>query len=152
MYTLQLRFHTHEEFRQLRSLIKAVVQHIFGEKDSFLLEVAINEAVNNALCSTHSRKPIILSMRVTAGNRLVIRIKDLGAGFNVRKVLKEMTSSPELLFERNLSSESGRGLGIIRMAADKMIYNRKGNELLLMKYIKQNAINSPNQKSVEVPR
>lgn len=152
MNTVQLRFRTHEEFRQLRSLIKADVQHIFGDKDSFLMEVAINEAVNNALCSSHSRMPITLSMRVTSGNRLVIRIKDSGTGFNVRKALEEMASCPELLFEKNLTSECGRGISIIRMATDKMIYNRKGNELLLMKYIRRNVKNSPKQKSVEVLR
>ncbi|WP_102274966.1 ATP-binding protein [Cytobacillus massiliigabonensis] len=139
MNILQLRFRTHEEFCLLRSLIKADVQNIFGVNDSFLMEVAINEAVNNALCANHSMNPITLSLRIASGKRLIVRIKDAGEGFNVSKTLKEITSSPELLFEKNLTSECGRGLSIIKMATDKMIFNQKGNELLLMKYIRTEA-------------
>lgn len=136
MNILQLRFCTHEEFRPYRVKVKAAVQNILSINDSFLMEVAINEAVNNALCNNHPMNPVSLSMRVSSRKRLIIRIKDSGEGFDVKNALKDLASSSELLFERNLTSESGRGIGIINIAADKMIYNQKGNELLLMKYIR----------------
>jgi serine/threonine-protein kinase RsbW len=135
MSNYQFEFRTLEEFRPLRCLIKSHIHRILGENGSFLMDVAINEAVNNAIRSNDARNWIKISIRVTTGQRLIIRIKDQGKGFNARKVLKELSSSPDYLLEKKRFNESGRGLSIIKLATDKMFYNCNGNEVLLMKNI-----------------
>ncbi|MFE8695882.1 ATP-binding protein [Cytobacillus sp. FJAT-53684] len=149
MIEYQLRFKTQDEYRKLRGLIKNDIYKILGESDSFLMEIAINEAVNNALCS-NSMKLITINIRVSSGKRLIIRIKDQGKGFNVCKALKGIANGPELLLEKRLSSDSGRGIPLIKLATDKMFYNRVGNELLLMKRIGSNLAKNIDSKRVEV--
>ncbi|MBP2239481.1 anti-sigma regulatory factor (Ser/Thr protein kinase) [Cytobacillus eiseniae] len=148
MCNYQLRFRTIEEYCALRCAIKKDIQKILGEENSFFMEVAINEAVNNALRANDSKEVICFNLRVSANNRLIIRIKDHGEGFDVNKAWMELSNSD--LFEDRLFNESGRGLSIIHLAVDKMVFNKKGNELLLMKYITPN-INSVTKKaSIEV--
>lgn len=134
MIEYQLKFRTEEEYWEFRDTIQRDIRGILGD-GSFLMEVAINEAVNNALRSNRSEKPIILTLRVTPGKRLIIRVKDNGKGFNAIETLKEISYSPNLAFEERLNEESGRGLSIMNAASDKLFFNQKGNELLLMKFV-----------------
>lgn len=145
MIEYQIKFRTEEEYWELRDNVQVDIQRILGD-GSFLMEVAINEAVNNALRSNRYEKPITLTLRVTQGGRLIIRIKDNGEGFNAHKVMKKICHSPNLAFEERLFAESGRGLSIMNAASDKLTYNRKGNEILLMKFIKAKRIEQSSSK------
>lgn len=139
MFVTIYTFSTSEEYRALRETIQRDIQNILGENQSFLIDVAINEAVNNALKSNLKKKPISIYFRVTPGRRLIIRVKDQGDGFNANDVLTKISPSQDTFFDDKLLDESGRGLAIMKCASDKMFYNREGNELLLMKYIDQEA-------------
>ncbi|MDZ5474092.1 ATP-binding protein [Bacillus sp. 31A1R] len=136
MYRTVHTFCTQAEYRELRSTLHKEIQLILGNPVSFLMEVAVNEAINNALKSNRDQKPVTLCIRVTNYDRLIIRIKDNGKGFNAQDALSSVTASPEAIFEEKLLEESGRGLSIIASASDKVYYNRKGNEVLMMKYIR----------------
>jgi len=73
-------------------------------------------------------------MRV--GGKLIIRVKDDGLGFNTKEdnvLLKEDMYEEE--FDEQLEAEGGRGILLMRLFCDKIIYNAKGNEVLLMKQI-----------------
>ncbi|WNS75413.1 ATP-binding protein [Bacillus sp. DTU_2020_1000418_1_SI_GHA_SEK_038] len=135
MIEYQLKFRTEEEFWELRDSVQEDIQAILSE-ESFLMEIAINEAVNNALRSNGSEKPITLKVRVTPGKRLIVRVKDNGEGFNALEALKKISYSPNLAFEERLYEESGRGLSIMNAASDKLYFNQKGNEILLMKFVR----------------
>lgn len=150
MFEFQHKFSSLDEYCHLRPLIQKEIQQILGIDDSFLMEVAINEGVNNALRFNHSHKPIVLSIKVIHGIRLIIRIKDHGKGFDAKETLQEISCSPDMLFEERLFYESGRGLSIMKCATDRIIYNRKGNEILLMKYIKQNKKETKETHKAEV--
>lgn len=135
MFETTYTFSTRDEYRMIRETIQRDIQSILGANQSFLIDVAINEAVNNALKSNLKKQPVTIYLRVTPGRRLIIRVKDQGDGFNANEVLTKFSSSQDEFFEDKLFDESGRGLAIMKSASDKMFYNRTGNELLLMKYI-----------------
>ncbi|MDR3599568.1 MAG: PAS domain S-box protein [Desulfosporosinus sp.] len=99
-----------------------------------ILEVAINEAMNNGLNS--GGRVRVKTKRV--GSKLIIRVKDDGPGFDTKRVkvqLKEDMYEKE--FDELLEAEGGRGILLMRLFCDKVIYNAKGNEVLLMKKIQQ---------------
>lgn len=135
MFETFYAFSTREEYRKIRGRIQEDIQNILGAKQSFLIDVAINEAINNALNSNFHDQPITIYIRETVGRRLIIRVKDQGSGFHAQEVLEKISASHDYLFEERLLDESGRGLSIIKSATDRMVYNRTGTELLLMKYI-----------------
>ena len=97
-----------------------------------MLEVAFNEAMNNGFYA--SGRVQVKIKRV--GSKLIIRVKDDGPGFNVQEVNVHLDEEMyEKEFDELLESESGRGILLMRLFCDKVIYNAKGNEVLLMKRI-----------------
>jgi len=94
------------------------------------LEVAINEALNNGLYA--SGRVCVKLKRM--GGRLIIRVKDDGPGFNTEVVnLQYEKGMIDAEFDELLEAEGGRGILLMRLFCDKVIYNAKGNEVLMMK-------------------
>ncbi|TGE33691.1 PAS domain S-box protein [Desulfosporosinus sp. Sb-LF] len=97
-----------------------------------MLEVAVNEAMNNSFGSCGRVR--VKTRRI--GSRLIIRVKDDGPGFNAGEVTaKRVASNYVSEFDGLLEAEGGRGIFLMRSFCDKVIYNAKGNEVLLMKII-----------------
>jgi len=99
-----------------------------------LLEVAINEGINNAF---RAGGRVAIKIR-RVGNKLLFRIKDNGPGFNTAKVNAQLKKNMQnedfdAEFDELLLAESGRGILIMKMCCDFLLYNKKGNEVLLMK-------------------
>ncbi|WP_407310355.1 PAS domain S-box protein [Desulfosporosinus sp. SB140] len=96
------------------------------------LEVAINEAINNGFFACG--QVYVKTRRV--GSKLIVRVKDDCSGFNIKDVKSLMDND---LFDQELDElfveEGGRGIFLMRAFCDKVIYNAKGNEVLLMKKI-----------------
>jgi len=70
------------------------------------------------------------------GGKLIIRVKDDGPGFNTEGLnvqFKEDMGEKE--FNERLEAEGGRGILLMKLFCDKVIYNAMGNEVLLMKQI-----------------
>lgn len=96
------------------------------------LEVACNEAMNNGFYA--SGRVRIKARRI--GDKLIIRVKDNGPGFNVARVNVQLEEGQyEKEFEELLESEGGRGILLMRLFCDKVIYNAKGNDVLMIKKI-----------------
>lgn len=97
-----------------------------------ILEVAINEAMNNGFYACGRVR--VKTRQV--GGKLIIRVKDDGPGFNTKRVNVQLKKSmDEEEFDELLETERGRGILLMRLFCDKIIYNAKGNEVLLMKRI-----------------
>ncbi|HWR44183.1 PAS domain S-box protein [Sporomusa sp.] len=96
-----------------------------------LLEVAVNEAVNNGLCAGGR---VDVKMR-RAGGRIIVRIKDTGPGFSPGKINTQLKNDLDNEFDQLGLAERGRGMMMMKMFCDQLIYNAKGNEVLLMKRI-----------------
>lgn len=97
---------------------------------AFDMEIAINEALNNGLAVSEAVR-VRIKRR---GRRLVARITDSGAGFNVRSVrMPQSEAVAERLFTELGECERGRGLLLMHMLCDSVVYNACGNEVLLIK-------------------
>ncbi len=124
---LEIKFYGLQGFRLIRHCVSEYIRKMLRDKPG-LMEVALNEAVNNAI--EHGKASIKLKLNVIAGKRLVVRVKDQGAGFPGQTLL----AKDEKDFEFD---ESGRGIMIMKASADYVRYNRCGNEVLLVKHIEQ---------------
>lgn len=97
------------------------------------LDVVVNEAVNNGMRAGGLVRVTFRRLK----KRIVIRVRDYGAGFAAKEIVGRINSlSDEELdaeFEARQLAESGRGIFIMKMFCDRIVYNKKGNEVLLMK-------------------
>ena len=99
-----------------------------GEAD--MLEVAANEALNNSFFAS---KTTSLRMR-RCGNRLSIRVKDDGPGFDARSLLHKLqTVSPESWYDDLGLNDHGRGILLMHAACNRLAYNATGTEVLLLR-------------------
>ncbi|SPF53323.1 Sensory box protein (fragment) [Candidatus Desulfosporosinus infrequens] len=97
-----------------------------------VLEVAVNEAMNNGF---HTYGQINLKLK-RMGRKLIIRVKDDGQGFYAEAInAQQKTDMIEEEFGQMLEAEAGRGILLMKLFCDKVIYNAKGNEVLLMKKV-----------------
>ena len=100
----------------------------WGNKDSFGIHMAMEEAVMNAIDHGNNRsadKTVHLVIEI-CGERFYSKITDQGEGFDPSKV-------PDPTKEENLEKDCGRGVMLIRNFVDVMLYNGKGNSLELTK-------------------
>jgi len=101
-----------------------------------MLEVAVNEAVNNGF---RVGGMVCVKMR-RVGATLIIRVRDDGPGFSTRAVnlhLQTAMDDEEFddAFDEVVLESNGRGILLMKMLCDRLTYNAKGNEVLLMKRI-----------------
>ena len=95
-----------------------------------MLEVAANEALNNSFFAS---KTTSLRMR-RCGNRLSIRVKDDGPGFDARSLLHKLqTVSPESWYDDLGLNDHGRGILLMHAACNRLAYNANGTEVLLLR-------------------
>jgi PAS domain S-box-containing protein len=122
-------FYRPGEYSRIRSRIHDLFYQIAG-KETGRIDVAVGEALNNA-----ARESMNIKVKINLlGSRLVIRVKDGGDGFNGNARVAEFSNAAKNdAFEERLFAESGRGILIMVSWMDRVVYNRKGNELLLMK-------------------
>lgn len=99
------------------------------------LDVVINEAINNGMRA--SGRVRVKIRRV--GNLIIIRVKDYGPGFSSDKIMEKFNklsdADLEAEFEARLLAEGGRGLLIMKMLCDRIVFNKQGNEVLVMKKV-----------------
>ncbi len=95
------------------------------ETDIFALRIIIRESMANAIvhgCGKRSDKIIQFELQID-DNKIIMRIKDPGRGFNWKQVMKY----------NDILADRGRGLPIMEIYSDEMYFNEKGNELVLIK-------------------
>ncbi|MCX7921723.1 MAG: ATP-binding protein [Clostridia bacterium] len=136
-YFLEIKFKGHNGFKRVRHCIIEYVRELLPD-DYFLMEVAINEAVNNAVkhgTINSKYQTVTLKLDIIKQKRLIIRIKDSGEGFNVEHLLYKLRNRD--ISDSSLMDESGRGVLLMLHAADLVKYNKKGNEVILVKRLNQ---------------
>ncbi|MDR3566173.1 MAG: SpoIIE family protein phosphatase [Negativicutes bacterium] len=97
---------------------------------SFTIEVAFGEALSNAL-----REGLRVRVKFNKlGNRLIIRIHNDGPGFPGNEAVSKIKAAGvQQTFLDRLAEEHGRGIPIMLKMMDRVIYNRRGNEIMLVK-------------------
>jgi anti-sigma regulatory factor (Ser/Thr protein kinase) len=97
-----------------------------SDPDLFASELLLREAVTNAAlhgCGLDDTRHVAVVVRLR-GNRIVLAVKDEGAGFDWRSGLAHWAEEQDT---------SGRGLSIYRAYADRVRFNRSGNAVTLVR-------------------
>lgn len=117
------------EVRRVQSDIKDALQaNSFGERDMFHIELAMEEALVNAMKHGNqldADKRVMLRYTITP-ERFDVRIEDEGVGFNPEDV-------PDPTIPENLERACGRGLYMIRCFMTDVQYHGKGNVVTMTK-------------------
>lgn len=124
-----LEIQNDEDLERAQVIISKFLEKNAGSY-AMTLEVAVNEALNNGFRA--SGRVLIKLKRI--GRSLMIRVKDDGVGFNPKgesyQTIIEMNEEES---DELLEAEGGRGIYLMKLFCDKVIYNAKGNEVLLVK-------------------
>ena len=128
-FPVRLEYHRYGEYERIRGRIRDLLQRVAGS-DAARIEIAIGEALANA-----ARESMEVRVKISQfGKLLTVRVKDGGAGFDGKqKVAEYRAMGPEEAFIAKLYSEGGRGILIMLSWMDEVLYNRKGNEVMLVK-------------------
>jgi serine/threonine-protein kinase RsbW len=118
-----------EEVRQVQADIKEALQaHQYDDRDLFSIELALEEALVNAIKHGNQLDPskrVYVRYEITA-DRFDIRIEDEGPGFNPCDV-------PDPTAPENLERPCGRGLLLIRNFMNDVQYHGRGNIVTMYK-------------------
>lgn len=128
-YPVMFSFVNYDGYKFVRGLVRHLLQDVLKDR-YYAMEVAVNEAVNNAIEFGAHGKKIYLCFRVR-GRKLMVRVSRHGIGFDAKEMLKN--SSREDSFGELSMAERGRGILLIMAASDYVRYNRQGNEVLMVK-------------------
>ena len=93
----------------------------------FPLELLAREALNNAIihgCQTNPAMYVYAELQRDENN-LQLTIRDEGAGFDWQAALQDT------VFDEN--RENGRGLKLYRLYADRVEFNDRGNQVVLVR-------------------
>lgn len=130
MTYLQFSFKGFDDYKLIRSKVNHFLKDLLHDRSIFI-QIAINEAVNNAILHGNKNCPnkqVQIALK-TKDDQLIIKIKDSGNGFEGNKKVDFLEKNYE---KHGILKESGRGLLIIRQVVDELKYNEKGNEMILV--------------------
>ena len=128
-FPVAFEIHRYGDYPRIRVRMRDLLQRI-AAIDAGRVMVAIGEALNNA-----ARESMDVRVKVNQfGRLLIVRIRDGGRGFDGNgRVASLLAGNAGDKFEERLYAEGGRGILIMVSWMDKVIYNRKGNEVMLVK-------------------
>jgi len=119
-----------DDVRFVQTEVKeALLANQFGDRDLFSVELALEEALVNAIKHGNQLDPskrVFVRYEVSA-DRFEIRIEDEGPGFNPGDV-------PDPTAPENLERLCGRGLLLIRNFMSDVQYHGRGNVVTMTKF------------------
>lgn len=134
--TYNLQFIIPSKLDLVRGLVSKIVEemHRIGfnrEYTAMNIPIAVDEAVVNAIVHGHQCVPdrkVDVKVNIDK-EKIKVKVKDTGNGFNVNNI-----SNPTLV--NNISKSCGRGIFLINCLMDEVKFNKKGNEIVFVKYNK----------------
>jgi serine/threonine-protein kinase RsbW len=111
-----------------RDIVGEINPNDFSQKDIFDIQLAIEEAMINAVEHGNQldpRKHITIEYSVTS-DKFEISITDEGCGFKLDMV-------PDPRQDENIHNVTGRGIILMRAFMDNVEYNEKGNCVHMVK-------------------
>jgi serine/threonine-protein kinase RsbW len=115
-----------------REIIEQISPDSFSAKDCFGMQLAIEEALINAVEHGNRLDPqkhVTVEYSITS-TELEITITDEGCGFNPNRV-------PDPRVDENIHNVTGRGIVLMRECMDSVNYNEKGNSVRMVKHSAQ---------------
>ncbi len=119
------------DIREIRSVITNVLETL-GElsgQESMALRLCLEELIHNAMehgNENDASKKVYITLK-REDSRAFIKVRDEGVGFDYEEVMRRNVDEG-----RDLLSVRGRGLWIVRHYADRLLFNREGNEVTLV--------------------
>lgn len=133
---LKVTMHEYAEFEVALATISDCLRKELRKSESSLFEIAVHEAVNNALrygADETGRTRAGLTIYVCDRQWLMVEVRNGGKGFDAQAKLAQVVDGGVQLFEKMLLAERGRGIAIMHHAADCLMYNKKGTRVRLAK-------------------
>ena len=111
-----------------QKLLIQVANYGYSEADTFAIKLALEESLNNAIRHGNMCDPDkTIAVRFSIdSSRAAITISDQGKGFDPNAV-------PDPTADENLEKPCGRGIMLMRAYMDEVRYNKKGNEVYMVK-------------------
>jgi anti-sigma regulatory factor (Ser/Thr protein kinase) len=110
------------------------------------LSLAVDELLTNSMehgCRLDARCPLAFKF-IRTPRMVLFQIEDAGAGFSVDSVIHAAFNNPpeDPLRHAHLRNQLGMrpggfGIMLIKKIADELLYNERGNEVILLKYLDQ---------------
>lgn len=97
--------------------------------DEFAVELALREALNNAVIHGNGADPhklVEIRCRCERGKGVLLIVRDEGTGFDPAAV-------PSPLTQEGLAAEHGRGIHLMKLMMDEVSFERGGSEVHLRK-------------------
>jgi len=97
--------------------------------DEFAVELALREALNNAVIHGNGADPdklVEIRCRCERGKGIWLIVRDEGTGFDPSAV-------PSPLTEQGLVAERGRGIYLMKLMMDEVSFERGGSEIRMRK-------------------
>lgn len=110
-------------------IIGLLEEHGYSDRDVFVMRLAIEEAVVNAIKHGNNRDPdkrVFVRCKVDP-EKIWLQIEDEGDGFVLADV-------PDPTADENLDKPSGRGIKLMESFLTSIEYNDKGNCVTLIKH------------------
>jgi serine/threonine-protein kinase RsbW len=111
----------------VEKILRSVRRAHLSEEQRADLAVAVAEALSNAAVHGNALRPgtrVDVRVETKPDGETIVRVRDSGPGFDVRRV-SDPTNPSQLLLPR------GRGVFIMRKLVDKVEYNDAGNVVSL---------------------
>lgn len=132
MFILKKCFSDFSDYVHFREELASFIRSFVPGKFT-LVEIALNEAINNAF-KHGSPHDVMLKIKVHPGKRIIFRIRDQGKGFPGNEKLHNLSRN---MFQKPDLKDCGRGLYIIFRVFDYVKFNRSGQEVLLVKQLNE---------------
>ena len=110
------------------AVLEAVAKCGYGEQDRFAVQLALEEAMANAIRHGNSGDPskrVIVEFRVDPES-VCISVQDEGRGFKPDTV-------PDPTLDENIEKPFGRGVMLMRVYMSEVRYNPAGNRVTMTK-------------------
>lgn len=108
------------------------------------LSLAVDELLTNSMehgCRLDARCPVNFKF-IRTTRMLLFQIKDSGAGFSVDSAVHAAVNNPpeDPLRHAQVRNQMGMrpggfGIMLVKKIADELVYNERGNEVILVKYL-----------------
>lgn len=128
-----LILHSHDEIENICSIIlKKLDQKGYSNKEIFQAHQSIHEILSNAIQHGNKYnldKKVFVLYKITL-DKFYISVIDEGKGFNYNKL-------PDPMLEKNIDKDYGKGLFIVNKYMDEIMFNERGNRVMIGKLQKQ---------------
>ena len=117
------------EAKQVEDSIVTEAENLgYDDEALFALRLSLEEALTNAIRHGNNRdvKKKIQIKYCVDNEAIEVRVTDEGGGFRPEDV-------PDPTAEENIARPSGRGIMLMKAYMDKVLYNRDGNEVYMVR-------------------